>query len=94
MKTVARVELSLTTVVVVSGGGGCTPISCIEHVALHSETSMSVSHSPHAPRPGVTDAPRDAATNWFSAHRYLLSHALFTIVLLMALTAMVAWLLT
>ena len=55
---------------------------------------MSVSHSPHhALRPVVAEAPHDAAPNDFGG-RHLFSHVLFTLVLLMALAAMVAWLLT
>lgn len=54
---------------------------------------MSVSRSPHhALWPVAAEAPHDAARNRFGG-RHLLTHALFTIVLLMALAAMVAWLL-
>lgn len=55
--------------------------------------SMSMSHPRHDPRLGVADAPRDTALDGFGGHRHLLSHAVVTVVLLIALTAMVAWLL-
>lgn len=53
-----------------------------------------MSHSPHDPPLGMADAPHDAARNRSDGHQYLLSHAAFTLALLMALAMMVVWLLT
>ena len=54
-----------------------------------------MSHPPRDPSPDIAHAhaPHGAAPSDFNDHRYLLSHAIFTIVLLVALTAMVTWLL-
>jgi hypothetical protein len=56
----------------------------------HSLQEMSMSHPRQDPRLGAAAVSKDAA---FGDHRRLLSHAAITLVLLMALAAMVAWLL-
>ena len=52
-----------------------------------------MSRSRHDARRGVADAARNAGSDDVGGQRHLLAHAAVTVVLLMALAAMVAWLL-